>query len=112
MGGDVFRALADPSRRSLLDSLNARGGQSLGDLCRVLQMTRQSASKHLSILEDANLVVTVKRGREKLHYLDPTPINDVAARWINQYRQDNQAALEDLERALRDAHYAAARLPL
>jgi DNA-binding transcriptional ArsR family regulator len=112
MSGDVFRALGDPTRRCLLDSLNAHGGQSLGELCRALRMTRQSVSRHLRILEDAKLVVTVKRGREKLHYLDATLINEVAVRWISQYRQDDDDALADLERALREARNAAARLPL
>src|SRR5919197_535383 len=77
----VFRALADPSRRRLLDSLNARNGQTLRELCSELAMARQSVSKHLAILEDANLVTTVRRGREKLHYLNAAPINDIGERW-------------------------------
>ena len=82
---EVFRALADPSRRALLDSLNRRNGQSLRELCAGLDMARQSVSKHLAILEEANLVTTVWRGREKLHYLNAAPISDIAERWINRY---------------------------
>src|SRR5690242_8301613 len=77
----VFRALADPGRRQLLDSLNARNGQTLRDLCAEMHMTRQSVSKHLSVLEEANLVSTLRRGREKLHYLNAAPINDISERW-------------------------------
>ncbi len=84
---EVFRALSDPSRRRLLDSLNSRNGQSLRELCAGLDMARQSVSKHLAILEDANLVTTVRRGREKLHYLNAAPINQIAERWINHYDQ-------------------------
>ncbi|MGD0609843.1 MAG: metalloregulator ArsR/SmtB family transcription factor [Streptosporangiaceae bacterium] len=76
---EVFRALSDPSRRRLLDSLNRRNGQSLRELCAGLDMARQSVSKHLAILEDANLVSTVRRGREKLHYLNAAPISEIAA---------------------------------
>jgi uncharacterized protein YndB with AHSA1/START domain/DNA-binding transcriptional ArsR family regulator len=97
---EVFRALADPSRRLLLDSLNARNGQTLRELCAGLEMARQSVSKHLAILEDANLVTTVWRGREKLHYLNAAPIADIAERWINQYDQQRVAALSDLKKAL------------
>jgi DNA-binding transcriptional ArsR family regulator/uncharacterized protein YndB with AHSA1/START domain len=82
---EVFRALADASRRRLLDSLNWRTGQTLRELCAGLDMTRQSVSKHLAVLEAAHLVTTVRRGREKLHYLDAEPINAIADRWINQY---------------------------
>src|SRR2546423_2862756 len=82
---EVFRALADPSRRRLLDSLNDRSGQTLRELCAVLDMARQSVSKHLAILEAANLVTTVRRGREKFHYLNAAPVNDIADRWINRY---------------------------
>ncbi len=100
---EVFRALADDSRRQLLDRLNAHNGQSLRELCAGLDMTRQSVSKHLAILEDANLVTTVRSGREKLHYLNPVPINDIAERWIKQYDQERVHALSDLKRALEDA---------
>src|SRR5512144_712833 len=75
----VFRALADSSRRELLDRLRAENGQTLSDLCQRLDMTRQAVSKHLGILEEANLVATIKRGREKLHYLNPVPIHEIGA---------------------------------
>ena len=78
---EVFRALADGSRRELLDRLRADNGQTLGDLCDRLNMTRQAVSKHLGILEEANLITTVKRGREKLHYLNPVPIHEIGERW-------------------------------
>jgi uncharacterized protein YndB with AHSA1/START domain/DNA-binding transcriptional ArsR family regulator len=97
---EVFRALADPSRRRLLDSLNARNGQSLWELCAGLEMTRQSVSKHLAVLETANLVTTMWRGREKLHYLNAVPINAIAERWINQYDRQRAGALADLKIAL------------
>ena len=97
---EVFRALADPSRRRLLDSLNDRNGQSLRELGAGLDMARQSVSKHLAILEHANLVTTVRRGREKFHYLNAAPINEIAERWINHYDQQRIAALSDLKRAL------------
>jgi DNA-binding transcriptional ArsR family regulator len=97
---EVFRALADPSRRQLLDSLNSRNGQTLGELCGQLDMARQSASKHLSVLEEASLVTTVWRGREKLHYLNAEPINAIAERWIGQYSRERVRALADLKRAL------------
>jgi DNA-binding transcriptional ArsR family regulator/uncharacterized protein YndB with AHSA1/START domain len=97
---EVFRALADPSRRRLLDSLNARTGQTLRELCAELDMARQSVSKHLDILEAANLVTTVRRGREKLHYLNGDPINEIGERWINRYERPRVEALADLKRAL------------
>lgn len=100
MMDEVFRALADPSRRQLLDSLNARNGQTVGELCGQLAMARQSASKHLAVLEAANLVTTVWRGREKLHYLNAEPINAIAERWIDQYSRERVRALADLKRAL------------
>ena len=99
---DAFRALADPSRRLLLDSLNERNGQTLRELSSRLDMARQSVSKHLAILEAANLITTVRRGREKHHYLNAAPINDIAERWITQYEQDRVNALADLKRALED----------
>jgi DNA-binding transcriptional ArsR family regulator/uncharacterized protein YndB with AHSA1/START domain len=102
MMDEVFRALADPSRRQLLDSLNSRNGQTLGELCSQLDMARQSVSKHLAVLEDANLVTTVWRGREKLHYLNAEPINAIAERWIDQYSRERVRALADLKRALED----------
>jgi uncharacterized protein YndB with AHSA1/START domain/DNA-binding transcriptional ArsR family regulator len=97
---EVFKALADASRRRLLDSLNARNGQSLRELCAGLDMARQSVSKHLAVLEAANLVTTVWRGREKLHYLNAVPINAIAERWINQYDRERARALADLKTAL------------
>jgi DNA-binding transcriptional ArsR family regulator/uncharacterized protein YndB with AHSA1/START domain len=97
---EVFKALADPSRRRLLDSLNERTGQTLRELCAGLDMARQSVSKHLAVLEDANLVVTVWRGREKLHYLNAAPINAIADRWISQYDRPRIRVLADLKTAL------------
>jgi uncharacterized protein YndB with AHSA1/START domain/DNA-binding transcriptional ArsR family regulator len=99
---EVFRALADPSRRQLLDSLNSRNGQTLSELCSGLRMARQSVSKHLAILEAANLVTTVRRGREKLHYLNAAPINEIGERWITRYERERADALADLKRALEE----------
>lgn len=96
----VFRALADESRRALLDSLSARSAQTLNELCSGLSMTRQAVSKHLAILEDANLVATVKRGREKLHYLNPVPIAEIANRWIKKFERHKVDALVDLKKRL------------
>src|SRR5712691_10210244 len=96
----IFRALADPSRRRLLDRLNERNGQTLSELCSVLDMARQSVTKHLAILEAANLITTVRRGREKLHYLNAAPINDIAERWIARYDRGRVQALADLTHAL------------
>jgi DNA-binding transcriptional ArsR family regulator len=98
----VFKALADPSRRELLDRLYAENGQTLNELCARLVMTRQAVSKHLAILEDANLVATVKRGREKLHYLNPVPIHEIAERWIGKYERHRLRALSDLKRGLEE----------
>jgi len=84
---EVFRALADRSRRELLDRLRADNGQTLSDLCDRLNMTRQAVSKHLGILEEANLIATVKRGREKLHYLNPVPIREIGERWIGKFQR-------------------------
>jgi DNA-binding transcriptional ArsR family regulator/uncharacterized protein YndB with AHSA1/START domain len=100
---EVFRALADPSRRLLLDSLNERNGQTLRELGSRLDMARQSVSKHLAVLEAANLVTTVRRGREKHHYLNAAPINEIAERWITRYDRDRIHALADLKRALEDS---------
>ncbi|WP_033443283.1 ArsR/SmtB family transcription factor [Saccharothrix sp. NRRL B-16314] len=101
---EVFKALADVSRRRLLDSLNARNGQSLRELCAGLDMTRQSVSKHLAVLEAANLVTTMWRGREKLHHLNAAPINAIADRWIDQYARERVRTLDDLKRALESEH--------
>jgi uncharacterized protein YndB with AHSA1/START domain/DNA-binding transcriptional ArsR family regulator len=99
---DAFRALADPSRRRLLDNLNARNGQTLRELCSELDMARQSVSKHLAVLEAANLVTTLRRGREKLHYLNAAPIHEIGQRWITQYDRGRVHALSDLKRALEE----------
>ncbi len=96
----VFRALADPARRQLLDALHAQNGQTLSELCEGYEMTRQAVTKHLVLLEDANLVVTQKRGREKLHYLNPVPIHDIAERWIGKFERTRLRALSDLKRKL------------
>jgi DNA-binding transcriptional ArsR family regulator/uncharacterized protein YndB with AHSA1/START domain len=97
---EVFRALSDPSRRRLLDRLNQRNGQTLRELCAGLDMARQSVSKHLAILADASLVTTVRRGRDKLHYLNAAPISEIAERWISRYDQQRVDALSDLRKAL------------
>jgi len=97
---DVFRALGDASRRELLDRLYAKNGQTLNELCARLAMTRQAVSKHLGILEGANLVATVKRGREKLHYLNPVPIHQIAERWIGKYERHRLQALSELKKGL------------
>jgi DNA-binding transcriptional ArsR family regulator len=97
---DVFRALADPSRRALLDALFKRNGQTLGELCDGMAMTRQAVAKHLALLADANLVATVWRGREKLHYLNPVPIHEISERWISKYERGRLSALSDLKKAL------------
>ena len=97
---EVFKALADASRRELLDRLRADNGQTLGELCARLAMTRQAVSKHLAILEEANLVAVVWRGREKLHYLNPVPIHDIADRWIGKFERSRLQALSDLKKAL------------
>jgi len=99
---DVFRALADPTRRRLLDNLNGRSGLTLRELCTDTGMARQSVSKHLTVLEAAQLITTVRRGREKLHYLNPAPIHAISERWINQYDRHRVLALADLKRALED----------
>jgi uncharacterized protein YndB with AHSA1/START domain len=99
---EVFKALADGTRRRLLDSLNLRSGLTLRELCSGLEIARQSVSKHLAILEAAGLVTTVWRGREKLHYLNAAPINEIAERWIKRYDRQRVEALADLKRALED----------
>ena len=96
----VFRALADPGRRRLLDLLHARCGQTLGQLCGQMEMTRQAVSKHLAILEAANLVVTKRRGRQKLHWLNPMPIHEISERWIGKYERTRLDALSALKRSL------------
>jgi DNA-binding transcriptional ArsR family regulator len=96
----VFRALADASRRALLDRLHARNGQTLGELCRGLDMTRQAVAKHLAILAHANLVSWKRQGREKFHYINPVPINEIAERWIGKFERPRLDALSKLKRKL------------
>lgn len=96
----VFRALADASRRRLLDRLHHRSGQTLGELCQGLEMTRQAVAKHLSILQDANLVSVRRQGREKLHFINPMPINEIAERWIGKFERPRLAALSALKATL------------
>ena len=96
---EVFKALGDPTRRALLDRLHERNGQTLGELCAGLGMARQSATQHLDLLERANLVATVRRGRSKLHYLNPVPIHEVQERWIDKFDAPRLRALGDIRRA-------------
>lgn len=103
MGADmdrVFKALAAPERRLLLDRLRATNGQTLGELCAHLDMTRQAVTKHLNILEAANLVVCIWQGREKLHYLNPVPIHQIGERWIGKYERGRLRALGELKKKL------------
>ncbi len=94
----MFKALADPTRRRLLDLLHSNNGQTLGELCKNLNMTRQAVSQHLMRLESANLVTTVWRGREKLHYLNPVPIHEIYERWIEKYEEQGLRALRELKK--------------
>ena len=98
----VFGALADGSRRKLLDRLFARSGQTLGELCGPMKMTRQAVSKHLAVLEEANLVATRWQGRKKLHYLNPVPIQEIQSRWIAKYERRRLQAIDDLKRHLEE----------
>jgi len=98
--GRVFKALADSGRRLLLDRLHQNNGQTLGELCEHLDMTRQAVTKHLKKLEEANLVVTRWHGREKLHYLNPVPIHQIADRWINKFERGRLRALAELKKQL------------
>ena len=100
----LFKALADPSRRKLLDLLHAHDGRTLNDLCEHLDMTRQAVTQHLSLLEEANLVATVRRGREKLHFLNPVPLQDIYERWIAKFEKPRLRALADLKRRLEKAN--------
>ena len=103
-GDEVFRALADSTRRAILDALFKTDGQSAGDLwARFPEMTRFGVSKHLSVLQDANLITTVKQGRTKLHYLNPVPIAQIAHRWVSKYAAPFASALVDLEQQVADA---------
>ncbi len=98
----VFKALADSSRRHLLDRLRVQGGLTLGELCDGHDMTRQAVAKHLVLLEAANLVVAKKRGREKLHFLNAVPIHNICARWIGKFERDRLQALNNLKQALEE----------
>ncbi|HWA98926.1 MAG TPA: helix-turn-helix transcriptional regulator [Pirellulales bacterium] len=100
---DVFKALADASRRRLLDRLRAENGQTLAQLCAGLDMSRQAVSKHLAILEQANLVAVVWQGREKLHYLNPVPIHAIGERWISKFERGRVRALAELKKTLEGA---------
>jgi DNA-binding transcriptional ArsR family regulator len=103
MGADmdkVFKALAAPERRLLLDRLREDNGQTLGQLCERMGMTRQAVTKHLKLLEEATLVVTIWRGREKLHYLNPMPIHEIGERWIGKYERGRLRALAELKAKL------------
>jgi DNA-binding transcriptional ArsR family regulator len=96
----LFKALADPSRRKLLDLLHAHDGRTLSALCEHLDMTRQAVTQHLDLLEEANLVATVWRGREKLHFLNPVPLQEIYERWIAKFEKPRLKALRDLKRRL------------
>jgi DNA-binding transcriptional ArsR family regulator len=96
----LFKALADPNRRKLLDVLHAHDGRTLGQLCEHLDMTRQGVTQHLALLEAANLVATVWRGREKLHFLNPVPLQEIYERWIAKFETSRLRALDDLKRRL------------
>jgi DNA-binding transcriptional ArsR family regulator len=98
----IFKALADPTRRSLLDRLYAKNGQTLGELCAELEMSRQAVTQHLALLEAAGLVTVAWHGREKLHYLNPTPLHEIYERWIHKYEQRRLQALSDLKDRLQD----------
>src|SRR5215468_6549606 len=99
----VFKALADPSRRKLLDELLKENGQTLSELCEHLDMTRQAVTKHLVLLQKANLIAAVWRGREKLHYLNPMPLHEIYERWIGKYESHRLQALSDLKKGLESA---------
>ncbi len=96
----IFKALADPSRRKLLDTLHAENGRTLSSLCEHLAMTRQAVTKHLKLLEESNLVVIQWKGREKLHYLNPVPIHEIAERWIGKYERRRLQVLSQLKKKL------------
>ncbi|MGH8022620.1 MAG: ArsR/SmtB family transcription factor [Limisphaerales bacterium] len=96
----VFKALADSSRRQLLDQLRRKNGQTLGELCGQLEMTRQAVTKHLAVLERANLVASIRGGREKRHYLNPVPLHEIYERWIGKYERHRLQALSDFKKNL------------
>lgn len=99
----LFKALADPSRRKLLDLLHAHDGRTLGELCQHLDMTRQGVTQHLALLEAANLVATLRQGREKLHFLNPVPLQEIYERWIAKFEKPRLKALANLKRRLEKA---------
>lgn len=96
----VFKALADPNRRMLLDGLCEKNGQTLGQLCETLDMKRQSVTQHLGLLEQANLISTVRRGREKLHFINPVPLYEVYERWVRKFEEERLSLLHDLKQEL------------
>ena len=96
----LFKALADPSRRKLLDLLHAHDGRSLNELCEYLDMSRQGVTQHLEVLEAANLVASLKRGREKLHFLNPVPLQEIYERWIAKFEKPRLKAISDLKKRL------------
>jgi len=100
----LFKALADPSRRKLLDLLHAHDGRTLNDLCEHLDMTRQAVTQHLGLLEAANLVATVRRGREKLHFLNAVPLQEIYERWIAKFEKPRLKAIADLKKRLERSH--------
>lgn len=100
----LFRALADPSRRRLLDLLHAHDGRTLSELCEHLDMTRQGVTQHLALLEAANLVTTMRQGREKLHFLNPVPLQEIYERWIAKFEKPRLKALAQLKRRLEKAY--------
>jgi DNA-binding transcriptional ArsR family regulator len=100
----VFRALADASRRQLLDRLHEKNGQTLGELCEGIEMTRQAVAKHLAVLEEANLVSWQRQGREKLHFINPVPISEIAERWISKFEAPRLDALSELKKKLEGDH--------
>ncbi len=101
----VFKALADTNRRRLLDHLNAEGGQTLSDLCRVLTITRQAVTQHLAVLEAANLVAVRWQGREKWHYFNPVPIHEIYDHWIGKFDRPRLQALHDLKTHLEGSNH-------
>jgi DNA-binding transcriptional ArsR family regulator len=100
----LFKALADPSRRKLLDLLHVHDGRTLNELCEHLEMTRQGVTQHLDLLEAASLVATARRGREKLHFLNPVPLQEIYERWIAKFERPRLKALSDLKKRLEKAH--------
>jgi DNA-binding transcriptional ArsR family regulator len=100
----LFKALADPGRRRLLDLLHSHDGRTLGELCEHMDMTRQGVTQHLDVLAAANLVATVRRGREKLHFLNPVPLQEIYDRWIAKFEKPRLKALGQLKRRLEKAH--------